>query len=78
MEGNMKYIVVTANGLEVAITFPEVITHADMAGRQSVVAAGFCNRDLEAFGESTSLGLKSRTQDTQLLKRDCHIFGAHI
>lgn len=55
------------------IIFPEVILHKDFKDFD-IVSAGFCiidatNRKVECFGESISLGLKSKVEDTDIATR---------
>ncbi len=73
----MKYIVVLSDGFEGPIMFPDYFTHKEVAGNRKVVSAGFCDFTADqdgtikgcAFGESTSLKLKSREEDSRLLTR---------
>jgi hypothetical protein len=80
MFGASKYVVgEIRDGLfkaEVAICFPDTISHANMARRLfdgSPTSAGFFSIDgnvVSAYGESTSLGLKSNPEkDVQLIRR---------
>lgn len=73
-----KYIIASVNGLEMPIVFPEHITHVAMAkavegqsdGEFEVTGAGFWNVDARvAYGESMTLGVKSREEDTQILRQ---------
>ena len=73
-----KYIIVIWFGKEQVIAFPTHVQHAEVfkytkqeAPHVQLVSAGFFMGDTEALwvgGESTSLDLKSRPQDTDLLK----------
>ncbi len=69
-----KYIVIIDSGLENAIVFPEIIDHAKIAGDNKVVSAGFvqfsCNEDRiesSCYGESTTLKIKSRGKEDEIL-----------
>lgn len=75
----MKYIIFDQNGLELPVVFPEMIGHDSMKnvfGNCPVVSAGFCrfyyDRDCDStiaacWGESVSLGVKSREEDIRIL-----------
>lgn len=69
---NAKYIVIDRDiGGYAMIIFPNFLTHAYMARKigdnNPIVSAGFINSNLKCYGDSTSLGLKSREEeDTQL------------
>jgi len=73
-----KYIIVIWFGKEQVIAFPTHVQHAEVfqytkaeAPHVQLVSAGFFMGDTDALwvgGESTSLDLKSRPQDTDLLK----------
>ena len=67
----VKYIVVKEPvfGMEVPVTFPEVIPHPTVEIKNGqVVSAGFYSATLGAYGGSTGLGLNSRPQDTELIR----------
>ena len=74
----MKYIIVESklNG-EYPVLFPEHIKHSDMAQRfqhNKIVSAGKVlfngnEKDIVVFGNSISLGLKSKPEDTDLIRR---------
>ncbi len=72
----MKYIIIKAswNQEEEAIIFPDSLIHKEIARSipcmddYELVSAGFCNSNLEAYGESTSLHRKSRKEDTAILQ----------
>lgn len=59
------------------LIFHEVINHSDMATNfNTVLGAGFCfiengedRPDVKVYGESISLGVKSREEDVAILKR---------
>jgi hypothetical protein len=67
-----KYIIVESFGLELPIVFNPIIDHSTVAGNFKVVSAGFCSQSVDClwncWGESTSLKLKSRTQDGRILE----------
>lgn len=68
---NLKYIVIENRGNESIILFPDWMRHDDVARKMNtkVISAGMC--DLESrqcFGESVSLKIKSRPEDSELLK----------
>lgn len=70
-----KYIVIKNKGEEVPFIFPDVFYHdkiADKLALGSVVSAGcvnFNNKDVECYGKSTGLNLKSREDvDSKLIK----------
>jgi len=80
---NSKYIVVKINGYEVIIVFPSLVTHVQIGNNfNEVISAGFVgirtNKNIDGYreaggdcyGESVSLGLKSRVkEDTILLNK---------
>lgn len=74
----MKYVIKREQGIEVPIVFSSLITHSSICNRGSIVSAGFCVIDgydrTQCYGESTSLGLKSRPEDTSILKRNLFTF----
>ena len=71
----MKYVMFEAGGLEYPVLFPDFIKHNDI--RQSigheVISAGFVSvgsdGNLTAYGESVSLGKKSRPEDSKILNK---------
>lgn len=78
----MKYIVLQHGPYdEIPIFFSDVLAHSDMHNllrRPPIVSAGFCqmmniddegNRQIRAYGESVSLNIKSRPEDSELLTR---------
>ena len=80
----MKYIVFKVdNFLEVILTFPSMLVHQDIAlqtgflvrqgykaDKVEIVSAGFiCFKEQHTYGESHSLGVKSRPEDYKLLKQ---------
>lgn len=64
----MKYIIVSQHDLEMAIIFDEILSHRWVANDRPVVSAGMCNKQGVAWGESVTLGIKSRPQDTEILQ----------
>ena len=72
-----KYIIFRAGGMETPILFPATLQHRDVAEKFSEwkwesISAGFVDRDeasgkIRAFGESLTLMLKSRPEDTDLI-----------
>lgn len=75
----IKYIVYEGDLTDTCVMFPNWVSHYDMAQQigANVLGAGFVNITVdednhvqfEAYGSSTSLGISSRPQDTQLLNR---------
>ena len=74
----MKYIVIDNNGMDDVILFPPWRKHDEMVLQLSVdvskvVSAGFVKCDdaghLYCYGESVSLRVKSRKEDTDLITR---------
>lgn len=70
-----KYIILENSMLEVPIIFPMHVKHCDMAHMFrgiNVLSAGFVQLQegqLVAFGESLTLKIQSRPEDTALLQR---------
>ncbi len=69
----MKYIIFD-DGLETAVVFDELLTHADIAGRRAVKFAGFCRLNSspswprwETYGESVSLKKSSGPKDDAII-----------
>lgn len=70
-----KYIIVEdrESGLEFPVLFSEFMVHRAVAEKfgYHVIAAGFCyindSGEYECYGESTSLKIKSRLEDSRLL-----------
>lgn len=61
----MKYIIFKDNSVKV---FSEHEIHSWVAGGKPVLSAGFYE-DGVAFGQSTTLGVKSRPEDTEIIKK---------
>ena len=72
MFSGAKYIVFDDAGHKRPMLFPRSIEHGKFAGFMpdwyEPVSAGFVTSGLECFGESRSLGLKSREGDTKLVR----------
>lgn len=70
-----KYIIFDDERLEIPIIFPMHVQHCDMAHMfrgVNVLSAGFVQLQegqLVAFGESLTLKIKSRPEDTALLQK---------
>lgn len=78
-----KYVIVQGQfGLEHVTMCDEVMTHAQLAGHSKVISAGFVDIDgaidagiypdlsVHCYGESLSLGIKSRGKvDADLIER---------
>lgn len=67
----MKYVVIEGPVADEVYLFPDFITHRDFALRfdGKVLSAGFVSKDLTCYGESVSLGKRSREVDTKLLRK---------
>jgi len=69
--GKFKYIVIKNNyEIETPIIFPESLSHDSFKNNFNIISAGFVTIDNDqviSFGESTSLRLKSRPEDSDLL-----------
>lgn len=74
----MKYIIIKAswNKDEEALVFPNGVRHHPVAmsvgfmDSYEVISAGFCDKNFNAYGESTSMNRKSRpVEDTAILQR---------
>lgn len=76
----MKYIVFEEDGLEDIVIFSKLVNHSDMASRigKKVLGAGFVRLGMDTasdhivgvcHGESISLNMKSRPEDSILLNR---------
>jgi len=79
MFSKAKYIIVANSTIELPYVFPELVKHSDLARlvtkdtTLTVVGAGFCHvsntGSYECYGDSSSLGVKSREEDSDLLNR---------
>lgn len=73
MNEPLKYLIVTH--LELPIVFNAILDHKSVAGDMKVVSAGFCrlhddlNKSASAWGESVTLGVKSREEDVAILSK---------
>lgn len=69
----MKYLILQNDRAEAPVVFSQLLSHHDIAGGKSVCSAGFCELDEDgrwmAYGQSTSLNVRSRPQDAQILNR---------
>ena len=63
----MKYIMFKINGGELPVIFPPEIIHKQMARNinAEVISAGMIDYNLTCYGESETLGIKSRPEDTK-------------
>lgn len=75
MSIDMKYVVYDCGkGAEIYM-FPTFVTHNNFVSRmgfvsEDIIGAGFVSPDLECYGHSISLKIKSRPEaDTALLRR---------
>lgn len=64
----MKYIIVNSLNTELAIIFDEILEHKEVAGNYKVISAGFCNKDGNVWGQSSSLIMKSKPEDSKLIR----------
>ena len=69
-----KYIIIDSDFGELPIVFSELFKHSDMKAIQGkIVSAGFCfidhNGQYSCYGDSVSLGLKSREEDATILNK---------
>ncbi len=70
----MKYIVMDNGQWDAPVIFDEAVQHFEMVGYLSgtLLSAGFVvftPTGLECYGESISLGVKARPEDTELINR---------
>ena len=67
-----KYVCFQNGYGEHIVIFPNLMQHANMVFNLGVmgrpISAGFINKDLVCYGESTSLKLKAREEDTEIVK----------
>ena len=72
-----KYIIIKQGGVEVPLVFSKIVTHEDIATKDCVISAGFCELDGTGKwivgGRSLSLNLMARPQDAQILNE--HLCG---
>lgn len=71
----MKYVIVEDMGIEVPIMFPDLVQHDKFIHMKPISAAKFFiavdskdNKVYTTYGESTSLKLKSRPEDADIIK----------
>jgi hypothetical protein len=66
-----KYIIIERAGMDVPLVFSRFLQHAEVAGTSKVKSAGFCELDVTGkwivVGQSTSLDLAARAQDSEIL-----------
>jgi len=71
----MKYVVVRLRGIEIPILFPSYMSHEEASRGHEAVSGGFIllmrlpdgGIEVKAYGESVSLNLPSRPEDSALL-----------
>lgn len=82
----MKYVIVQRLGMELAIIFHEIVTHCSAVNRDdlakdhaTVLSAGMAHVNdegrIETSGQSTSLGLKPRPQDAEIIEDTLLLLG---
>ena len=69
-----KYIAVDGYLTDEIYVFQNHVTHSDFASRMGfvlneILGAGFVSPELKCYGESISLKVKSRAEDTELLEK---------
>jgi len=69
----LKYVMIDDG---IPIVFSDALVHADVASgfsKSMITGAGFVGKDADgsfyAYGESLSLGIKSKPTDTKVIKR---------
>ena len=66
-----KYVIIKQGGVEIPLVFSKIVTHEDVATKDDVISAGFCELDGAGKwivgGRSFSLNLMARPQDAQIL-----------
>jgi len=72
----LKYIIVDNNGLETPIIFPVILGHTEVKTPKKVISGGFVyiyikdnNIQVNCFGESITLKVKSREIDSKIIKK---------
>ena len=78
MATGMKYVMYDRNGIDTPILFPPMIKHDNLAmmvvPSGKLISAGFVMQvdegRIEAYGESKSLGLKSRGREDSKIIED--------
>jgi len=82
----MKYVIVNVDGLELPIIFPDIINHSrfqnfnpisagevELYGAQEPLKTTCCCEnaiDVNVFGQSTTLELKSLPEDAVIIQRE--------
>lgn len=77
MREPLKYIIVEDSGIENAVVFNSILSHADVGFRyaRTVVSAGFCylpdkfNWYVTCYGKSITLGIESRDEDAEIIQK---------
>lgn len=65
-----KYIIIDDGFNDVIVVFPDIIQHSVIAGDHKVVGAGFIDMSNgKCYGNSYSLGVSSRPEDTKIALR---------
>lgn len=69
-----KYIAVDGDLIDEIYVFPNHVTHNNFAfvmgfHNRDILGAGFVSPELKCYGESISLKVKSRAEDTALLEK---------
>ena len=71
----MKYIIFDMDGIEIPVIFPGITMHNRIANGLSLwepISAGFVSLiegKIMAYGDSESLGIMSRKEDSQIINR---------
>jgi len=71
----MKYIVLKARWGEIPVLFPDNMMHAEVGVNHDIISGGFVwlkttkegRIEATAYGESASVGVSSRTKDSDLI-----------
>ena len=82
----MKYVICDYDGLELPIIFHDIFKHSDfkdfkpvsagevkLYGEKGPIEGACCCENairVDAFGKSTTLGLKSRPQDEEIIRKE--------
>ena len=77
MREPLKYIIIENTGIENAVVFNSILSHADVGFRyaRTVISAGFCtlpdklNNHVSVWGKSTTLGIESREEDAAIIQK---------
>lgn len=86
----LKYIVIPKMGIECAIVFNDILDHAEVAGDNKVISAGFCKinpnswdkrphnyNSVSVWGFSKTLELTSRPEDAELIEMTLNEYKAY-